>query len=83
MKRSVVIALIAALGAATLGLALSGEPARELSILPPTEVGESGSPADPADYLTLKWTSGQDVTPAMVERAKRQAARLIPPSTSR
>src|SRR6266545_3170031 len=73
MKRSVVIALIAALGAATLGLALSGEPARELSILPPTEVGESGSPADPADYLTLKWTSGQDVTPAMVERAKRQA----------
>jgi len=34
---------------------------------------EEGGPQKPADYLTLKWTSGQDVTQAMVERAKKQA----------
>jgi photosystem II stability/assembly factor-like uncharacterized protein len=39
------------------------------------EEGEEaeGGPQKPADYLTLKWTSGQDVTQAMVERAKKQA----------
>jgi photosystem II stability/assembly factor-like uncharacterized protein len=37
------------------------------------EEEEEGGPQKPADYLTLKWTSGQDVTQAMVERAKKQA----------
>ncbi len=37
------------------------------------EEEEEGGPSKPADYLTLKWTSGQDVTQAMVDRAKKQA----------
>ena len=72
------IAFIAALGVGTLGLAMSAHRAPEASTAPteqgePGEPAETDNPADPADYLTLKWTSGQDVTPAMVERAKRQA----------
>jgi photosystem II stability/assembly factor-like uncharacterized protein len=34
---------------------------------------EGGNPSQPANYLTLKWTSGRDVTPAQVARAERQA----------
>ena len=76
MKRSVLIALIAALGVGTVGLAQSDRAVQDLSVLPSGEAEEAGGPADPAEYLTLKWTSGQDVTPAMVERAKRQAAAI-------
>ncbi len=78
MKRSVLIALVAALGVGTLGLAVSDDGAPDLSALPAAqgEPGEAGGPADPAEYLTLKWTSGQDVTPAMVDRAKKQAAAI-------
>src|SRR6266542_5993578 len=74
MKRSVLIALIAALGVGTVGLAQSDRAVQDLSVLPSGEAEEAGGPADPAEYLTLKW--GQDVTPAMVERAKRQAAAI-------
>src|SRR6266545_3299075 len=74
MKRSVLIALIAALGVGTVCLAQSDRAVQDLSVLPSGEAEEAGGPADPAEYLTLKW--GQDVTPAMVERAKRQAAAI-------
>src|SRR6266545_671036 len=74
MKRSVLIALIAALGVGTVGLAQADRAVQDLSVLPSGEAEEAGGPADPAEYLTLKW--GQDVTPAMVERAKRQAAAI-------
>jgi photosystem II stability/assembly factor-like uncharacterized protein len=47
----------------------------------PGVLGEAdGGPAAPADYLTLKWSSNREVTPAQVARAKRQAARI--PQTS-
>ncbi len=35
---------------------------------------EDGGPQQPADYLTLKWTSGQDVSQEQVNRAIQQAA---------
>jgi photosystem II stability/assembly factor-like uncharacterized protein len=34
---------------------------------------EDGGPTAPADYLTLKFTSGHDVTPAQIKRALQQA----------
>src|SRR5690349_5760080 len=34
---------------------------------------EEGGPSAPADYLTLKFTSGKDVTQAQVDRSIRQA----------
>src|SRR5215475_16068641 len=37
---------------------------------------EDGGPQAPADYLTLKWTSGKDVTPDQVARSMRQAAAM-------
>jgi photosystem II stability/assembly factor-like uncharacterized protein len=76
MKRSALIALVAALGVGALGLFQSDRGARHTTPSLPAaqgEPGEAGGPAAPADYLTLKWTSGRDVTPAMVARAKRQA----------
>ena len=36
-----------------------------------------GGPQDPPDYLTLKWTSGEEVTAAQVARAFHQA-RTVP-----
>ena len=38
-----------------------------------TAEGANGGPSTPGDYLTLKWTSGHDVTPAQVRRAESQA----------
>jgi photosystem II stability/assembly factor-like uncharacterized protein len=35
-----------------------------------------GGPQDPADYLTLKWTSGRDVSQAQVRQAIQQAAAI-------
>jgi photosystem II stability/assembly factor-like uncharacterized protein len=41
------------------------------------EEGEDdGGPAAPAEYMTKKFTSGKDVTPAQVRRAEAQAAAL-------
>ncbi|PWR15099.1 glycosyl hydrolase [Micromonospora sicca] len=40
------------------------------------EEEDEGGPQRPADYLTLKWTSGQDVTQEQVNRSKRQAAAI-------
>ncbi|MGW5672362.1 WD40/YVTN/BNR-like repeat-containing protein [Micromonospora sp. NPDC003776] len=40
------------------------------------EEEDEGGPQRPADYLTLKWTSAQDVTQEQVERSKRQAAAI-------
>ena len=40
------------------------------------EEEEEGGPQKPADYLTLKWTSGQDVTPDQVSQAIAQAGRV-------
>ena len=37
---------------------------------------EDGGPQEPADYLTLKWTSGQDVTQDQVSHAIDQAAKV-------
>src|SRR5262245_16315638 len=37
---------------------------------------EDGGPQAPADYLTLKWTSGRDVSPAQVARSIQQAAAM-------
>lgn len=45
-----------------------------------SEGEEDGGPTKPADYLTLKYTSGGDVTPAEVRRAIAQARAL--PRTS-
>jgi photosystem II stability/assembly factor-like uncharacterized protein len=39
-----------------------------------TENESSADPSAPGDYLTLKWSSGHDVTPAQVARARKQAA---------
>lgn len=37
---------------------------------------EDGGPQAPADYLTLKWTSGKDVSPDQVARSMQQAAAM-------
>src|SRR5689334_14443365 len=37
---------------------------------------DDGGPQAPADYLTLKWTSGRDVSPDQVARSVQQAATM-------
>src|ERR1051326_3019745 len=37
---------------------------------------DDGGPQAPADYLTLKWTSGGDVTPDQVARSVQQDAAM-------
>ncbi|MFF4775826.1 WD40/YVTN/BNR-like repeat-containing protein [Microtetraspora fusca] len=39
---------------------------------------EDGGPAEPADYLTQKFTSGQEVTTAQIKQAVQQAKTLKP-----
>jgi photosystem II stability/assembly factor-like uncharacterized protein len=39
---------------------------------------EDGGPAEPADYLTQKFTSGQEVTAAQIKQAVQQAKALKP-----
>ncbi|WP_432863753.1 WD40/YVTN/BNR-like repeat-containing protein [Microbispora rosea] len=41
---------------------------------------EDGGPTQPADYLTQKFTSGQDVTPAQIKQAVQQSKALKPGS---
>ncbi|MGH8861040.1 MAG: hypothetical protein ACRDVG_07360, partial [Jatrophihabitantaceae bacterium] len=92
-SRRLLTALLAAVALVSGALALilpSGGPAhREASERASREQGRDGSdggdgehdggPVAPADYLTRKFTSGKDVTPAQVRRAQAQANAL--PST--
>ena len=77
MKRLLIVVLLAAL-AATAAVVGSRRDSPQGSDATATAAAEAaaGGPSRPADYLTLKWTSGRDVTPAQVARAERQAGAI-------
>ena len=54
--------------------AVAGQDADANGVEPGDEDEKDGGPQEPADYLTLKWTSGQDVSQEQVTHAIKQAA---------
>ena len=77
MKRLLIVVLLAALAAtaAVVGSRRDSPQGSDATATAAAEA-EAGGPSRPADYLTLKWTSGRDVTPAQVARAERQAGAI-------
>jgi len=81
MKRLLIVVLSTAL-AATAAVVGSRRDSPQGSDATATAEAEAGGPSRPADYLTLKWTSGRDVTPSQVARAERQAGAIPQGSTN-
>ena len=81
MKRLLILVLSAALVASAIAVGMRLTKTDKNVVTSPaglSEAGEAdtGGPSAPGDYMTLKWTSGKDVTPAQVRRAESQAAAI-------
>ena len=83
MKRLLIPVLLAALAFTTAALGLGRDASSDRVGAPAAVEERDGGPQGPADYLTLKWTSGRDVTPAQVARARRQAEAIPQGSKAR
>ncbi len=81
MKRLLILVLSAVLFASAIAVGMRLTKTDKKATASPAGLGESaeaetGGPSTPGDYMTLKWTSGKDVTPAQVRRAETQAAAI-------
>ena len=81
LKRLLILVLSAALVASAIAVGMRLTKTDKKATASPAGLGESaeaetGGPSTPGDYMTLKWTSGKDVTPAQVRRAESQAVAI-------
>src|SRR5215467_9767451 len=75
MRRLILVCVVVVAGAAA-ALNIERGPSAAGPATGPAAVEQDAGPSAPAEYLTLKWTSGHDVTLAQVKRAERQAAAI-------